>query len=407
MRCKFCLMLMLTLLVSPLSHAAGWNFGEKIPVAPIAEPGVFQHLDATGRKSMAVSGNILAITWEDNRSGSPQAYVVFKVVDKKEFSKPQQISSGKSAFGPAILALRDDRFLVGWEQDSAVWVRLVSPQALGPALKIGGKDSMQVSLTTHDGQNIVTAWAQQTGKFSRIFTRALKIGPGDRIIPVGAAKAVDQKSPADDQSYPVVLTTKKGTVVVWEDRRNRHTVLLYSHAAPGGAFGAPQVLNEVVQKSELFGRGSGVTRVALDVYGDGHIAATWMDKRGAQTGYDIYAAFSQDGGRRFGANEMVQDSFADQVAQWHPAIAGDATGRIVAAWDDDRDDKSDIWLAWKSPGGWSTNVSPSPTSGDGDKTSPSIVFDARGNLHLIWLEREKEADPDRIMYAVGSNPDKP
>ena len=108
MRCKFCLTLLL--LVSPLSYASGWDFGEKIPIAPVTEPGVFQHLEAKGRKSMAVSGNTLAIAWEDNRSGSPQAYVVFKAVDKNEFSKPQQISSGKSAFGPAILALRDKRF---------------------------------------------------------------------------------------------------------------------------------------------------------------------------------------------------------------------------------------------------------------------------------------------------------
>ncbi len=406
MSCKYFLVLML--LISPLIHAAGWDFGAKIPVAPIGNSKVFQHLEATGRKNMAVSGNTLAVVWEDNRNGSPQAHVVFKAVDKNEFSRARQISSGKSAFGPAILALRENRFLAGWEQDNAVWARLVSPQGLGPSLKVSGKDATQIALATHDGQYIVAVWCQRAGKFNRVVMQELKISADGELVRAGSTKPVEAKPPADDQSYPTVAVTGKGAVIAWEDRRRQHTVLLYSHAMPGGNFSAPQMLNEVVQKSDLYGRGSGVTRVALDVHGEDRIAATWMDKRGDQTGYDIYAAFSEDGGRHFGANELVQDSFADQYAQWHPAIAGDATGRVIVAWDDDRDDVSSIWLAWKTRDGWSTNFSPPPpASGEGDKTSPSITLDTQGNLHLIWLEQQAGNGPDRIMYAMGRNSGEP
>lgn len=405
MRCKYYLVLML--FISALANAAGWDFGEKVSVAPVNDSKVFQHLDATGRKSMAVSGNTLAVVWEDNRNGSPQAYVAFKAADKKEFSKVQQISSGKSAFGPTILTLPENRFLVGWEQDNAVWVRPVSPHGLGPALKISGKDATQVALATQDGRQVMAVWCQWTGKFSQVVAQDLKIGADGKIERAGATKPVDTKPPMDDQSYPAVVMTRKGTVVAWEDRRRGHTVLLYSHAAPGGGFSAPQLLNEVVQKSTHYGRGSGVTRVALDVYGEDRIVATWMDKRGDQTGYDIYAAFSEDGGRRFGANELVQDSFADQHAQWHPAIAGDAAGRVIAAWDDDRDDASSIWLARKTGYGWSANFSPPAASGEGDKTSPSITLDAQGNLHLIWLEQAGENGPERIMYVMGRNSGEP
>ncbi len=45
---------------------------------------------------------------------------------------------------------------------------------------------------------------------------------------------------------------------MWEDRRHGHTVLLTSFAEPGKAFGAANVLNEVVQKSSDYGK-----RVAL------------------------------------------------------------------------------------------------------------------------------------------------
>ncbi|GAB4510807.1 MAG: hypothetical protein Tsb0026_13160 [Sulfuricaulis sp.] len=398
---------MLMLFVSPLIHAAGWDFGTKIPVAPIANTNAFQHLDATGRKSMAVAENTLAVVWEDNRNGSPQAYVALKSTDKNEFSKARQISSGKSAFSPTILALRENRFLVGWEQDNAVWVRLISPQGRKPALKISGKGAAQITLATHDGLGVVAAWSQRAEKFNRIVTQELRINAQGEIIPSGATKPVDAKPPMDDQSYPAVAVTGKGTLIAWEDRRRQHTVLLYSHAAPNGNFSTPQLLNEVVQKSDLYGRGNGVTRVALDVYGEDRIAATWMDKRGNHTGYDIYAAFSEDGGRHFGANELVQDSFADQYTQWHPAIAGDASGRVIVTWDDDRDDVSNIWLAWKTRDGWSTNFSPPTTSGEGDKTSPSITLDAQGNLHLIWLEQETENVPGRIMYIMGRNSGEP
>ena len=50
MRREYCLALIL--FVSPLTQAEGWNFGEKIPVAPVSNPAVFQHLDATGRNSI-------------------------------------------------------------------------------------------------------------------------------------------------------------------------------------------------------------------------------------------------------------------------------------------------------------------------------------------------------------------
>ena len=231
----------------------------------------------------------------------------------------------------------------------------------------------------------------------------IKIGAKGEIINASASKPVDPKLPVDDQSYPAIVLAKKGATVAWEDRRWGHTVLLYSHAAPGINFSAPQPLNEVVQKSEQYGRGSGVTRVALSVCGNGQIAATWMDKRGNQTGYDIYAAFSRDSGVSFDANELVQDAFADQYAQWHPAIAGDASGQVIVAWDDDRDGTSNIWLAWKTKGGWSANFAPPPASSNRQQTNPAISLDTQGNLHLIWLEQETENSPGRVMYAMGQH----
>lgn len=381
------------------SAQAGWLFGDRIAVAPVEGANVFQHLDATGRKSLAVSGDIVAAVWEDNRSGSPQAYVAFKSGDQNKFSPATPISSGKSAFAPTVVALSDGRFLAGWEQDENVWVRTLTPQGSGPVVKLGKNGSTQIALGTRDGKTVFAAWCERHGEFNRIMAQELKID-GGRVQRHGQAHSVDRKPPKADQSYPSVAVTADGAVIAWEDRRHQHTILLYSHAERGGAFSPPRELNEVIKKSQRYGRGNGVTRVALTAYGDRNVVATWMDKRGEMTGYDIYAAFSHDGGRRFEKNEMVQDEFADNFTQWHPAVAADRDGRIAVAWDDDRDEVLTIFVAWKKPNGWSENLTPPPVSaGEGEKTNPVIALDARGILHLMWLEKATPESPGRVLYA--------
>jgi hypothetical protein len=397
MKRKWCLALLLVIALP--AGADSWNFGGKIAVSGNVEAGVFQHLDSPGRKNIAIAGDTVAVVWEDNRSGATQTYIAFKGQDAGGFSDAQRLSTGKSAFTPAILALGQDRFLAAWEQDDAVWMRVASPAGLGPAVRASRRGAEEVSLATSDGRNVIAAWSQRASRFHRIVTVMVKVGTKDKKIHFAGLKPVEIKPPVNDQSYPSVVLTKQASTVVWEDRRRGHTILLYSHAALNGKYSAPRPLNEVVQKSEQYGRGNGVTRVALAVFGDGQVAATWMDKRGYQTGYDIYAAFSRDGGAHFGANELVQDAFGEQYAQWHPAVAGDDSGRVVVAWDDDRDGSSNIWLAWKTDEGWSPNVTPRPASGDEQQTNPSLALDAQGNLHMVWLEQGTENGPSRVMYA--------
>ena len=67
----------------------------------------------------------------------------------------------------------------------------------------------------------------------------------------------------------------------------------------------------------------------LAACGNACLIAGWLEKRDFLAGYDVYAAFSLDGGRRFGRNIKVQDSFGDNVSQWHAAIAANAAGRVV------------------------------------------------------------------------------
>jgi hypothetical protein len=75
---------------------------------------------------------------------------------------------------------------------------------------------------------------------------------------------------------------------------------------------------------------------------------------------------------------------------------------FIIAWDDYRQGSSDIWLSWYTDDmEWSEDVSPSPASGAGEQSNPSIFLDDRGNLHLAWVERDRPGAPTRIWYTQG------
>lgn len=396
----------LGLLATSPAIAAPWAFGEKITVAQTSKSGTFHHVESSGRKNIAVSGDSVGVIWEDNRSGVPQVYVAFKSIQSSAFEPAWRVSDAPprahtlAAYEPVIVALGGGRFLMGWEQDRGVWLRSGGPQGLDPALKLSSVEAGQITLAS-GARAAYAGWAQQHGRHRQIVVAAITIRGPDQAVRAGAARPADPAPPVADQLYPTLAVTTQGITVVWEDRRHGHTALLTSFAQPGKAFGAATELNEVVQKSATYGSGSGVTRAALALFGSDQVGAAWMDKRGMSTGYDIYSAFSRDAGRRFGKNEIVQDSFGDNFSQWHPAISGAADGTLAVAWDDDRDGSSDIQLSWKTADGWSEDLAVPPAAGPGQQVHPAIALDSRGNLHLIWLDYLDKSQPTRIYYAMG------
>lgn len=382
-----------------MTAQAEWRFSDKIEVAPQhGGQNIFHHLDSPGRANIAVSGPQLAVAWEDNHSGSPQVYLAFKQTDGRHFSAPVQISAGKEAYAPVITGMGDGRFAVAWEQDEQIWMRTVTDGKPGQAGRLSGKNGRQVSLLHISRNELLAAWARVEAGSQYIVTAPIVLkaqGPA-----AGAIQAVERLGKRQKQSYPVLGKVGKEIGLVWEDRRRGHTTLLYSVAQAGG-FSKSRLLNEIVKKSDEYGKGSGVTRAALANYGAGQIAATWMDKRNRQTGYDIYAALGEANRFVFGGNQMVQDSFGDNLAQWNPAIAGNPRGDVAVAWYDSREESMDILLSTKTAEGWSDDEIVPPASGAGDQTNPVMVYDADRKLHMVWIHQDNNSGPTRLYYAVG------
>jgi hypothetical protein len=201
--------------------------------------------------------------------------------------------------------------------------------------------------------------------------------------------------------FPSIAVNEAGILVAWEDRRAGHTRLLVSHSTLAEpAFGEPRELNEYFSERNVYDKGSGVARVALAAFAADEIVAAWMDKRRGGAGYGIFAALGS--GETFGPNEKVHGAEGDLQPHYNPATAGNPAGDFVVAWDDFRRGDADIWLS--AYGGdlvWSDDHAPPPASGPGEQTSPAIVLDASGALHLLWIERATTDAPSRLWYSLG------
>jgi hypothetical protein len=94
----------------------------------------------------------------------------------------------------------------------------------------------------------------------------------------------------------------------------------------------------------------------------------------------------------------VQDSFGDNMAQWHAKIVGATSGRLVALWDDARDGTPDVWMADWNGEAFGDNIAVPAAYGPGAQSDPSAILDAAGSLHAVWLDRDEQVGT-RIRYA--------
>jgi len=381
--------------------AAPWEFGEPITVAGAAE-GVYHHLEASGRRSLAVSDGVVAVVWEDNRSGSPQAYVALKQEQDEAFGRPRLLSSGAEAYEPTVAALGGGAFLTAWEQDGAVWARRVFAGGDDAPRRIGGNPSRQASASSAGAGSVLLAWVEGEERNGRVQVARWGVRDGLTGI-VGPATAVDGSGPGG-QLYPALAAVGDGAVAAWEDRRRGHTVIMNARSSNLQQFSPPAVLNDVPPSmSAEFGRGTGAARVALCADAQGRVAAVWADKRDFRSGYDVYAALGTTPGGDFAAaDERVQDDFGADISQWHPGLACGRAGMRVAAWDDDRDESADVWISWREEGGWSDDLAVPGASGPGQQGYPALTLDEAGRLHLAWIDQGEKNGTSRLRYLVGA-----
>jgi len=383
----------------PLLASDVWSFEQKIAVTAKPVKGVFHHLEGAGRKHIAVSGDSIAVSWEDDHSKDPQIYVTSKKTGDHVFSKKLQVSTGLEAYEPAIAALTGSQFILAWEQDGSVYVRSLSGQRLSMTSRLSTDTASQVSLAT-TGHNSFAVWREQRGRSWSLWVARLDLDSTGLLVVTSKSRVepVELDTPV---LFPTIAVNDVGLMVAWEDRQSGHTRLKYSNSADNGdSFSEVQYLNEFFSNRNKYDKGSGVTRVSMAAYAKDEFIAAWMDKRRGGTGYGIYAALGSDDS--FGPNEKVHGKKGDTLPHYNPATTGNKVGNFAVAWDDYRQGSSDIWISsYNEDDEWSIDFSPKPASGKGEQSHASIALDNQGNLHLLWIEREKIDAPSRLWYSYG------
>ncbi|MGE5318911.1 MAG: hypothetical protein ACM3KD_01900 [Hyphomicrobiaceae bacterium] len=387
--------LLLLAVAAGTAHAA-WQWSAPLTVNSVRSAKIYPHMESANRRNVAVSGTTVGVVWEDNRSGEPQCYLATKEKAAANFQPEIRLSQAE-CYEPAVIALDGGRFVAAWEEGGKVHA-CVLPGGAAQALSEAGAG--QVTLATGAGK-LYAAWAEQAGQFRHIVVA--RLGEAAGKLRESPAQPVETALPSADQGWPALAVAGDGSVTVaWEDRRERHTVPMTSYSSDGRSFAPPLHLTDVHRGSGLgrsmgLGAGTGAMRPTLTAWGAQGVVAVWLDKRDFLSGYDVYAAFDP-GTRHFGRNVKVQDSFGDNMAQWHAQIVGGADGRLLALWDDARDGTPDVWLADWDGAAFGDNVAVPAAAGPGVQSDPAAVLDAAGTLHVVWLEQDEKAGT-RVRYA--------
>ncbi|WP_324779195.1 hypothetical protein [Thiobacillus sedimenti] len=385
---------LLLAVVAGAAHA-GWQWDAPLTVNSVRGTTIYPHMESGNRRNVAVSGGTVGVVWEDNRSGTSECYLATKPATAANFQPEVRLSEGE-CYEPAVIGLDDGRFVAAWEEGGKVRARLLPG---GAALTLSAGEAGQATLAAGAG-GLYAAWAEQAGRFRRIVVARIEVTKDG--LKAAPAQPIEAAQPIDGQGWPALAVAGDGSLTVaWEDRRERHTVPMTSHSEDGRSFSAPVRLSDLPKgggqgRALGLGAGTGAMRPTLAAWGDKGVVAVWLDKRDFLSGYDVYAAFDP-GTRRFGANIKVQDSFGENMAQWHAQIVAGG-GRLVALWDDARDGTPDVWMADWDGAAFGDNVAVPAAAGPGVQSDPAAALDASGALHVVWLEQDAQAGT-RVRYA--------
>lgn len=370
---------------------ADWQWSTAEDVAP-PRPGVFHHLDTSGRQALVATRNRVALVWSD--TGQARCYLALKQ-DNQPF---QMYGFGTGeCFEPALALLDEQRFLIAWEDSTGIHASLADAEGVYPATTLAASGG-QVVIRSHPELGIHAVWSGFESRWRRLLHASLTAK--GHTLGVIQVQPVDPTPAVDDQMYPALADTPDGLSLLWEDRRLGHTVIYSSQLRDDKKWRPPQRVshNRTGKINGTLGRGTGAMRPALARFGS-RLMAVWLDKRDFLSGYDVYGSFSEDQGQSFGADLKVQDIFGDAIAQWHATVAGNPQGGLVVAWDDDRDGTADIWLTSPNNGGFAENMAPPPASGPLQQSNPALAMDTAGHLHLVWIEATEAGT--RLRYARG------
>ncbi len=125
--------------------------------------------------------------------------------------------------------------------------------------------------------------------------------------------------------------------------------------------------------------------------GNGHVYVAWEDGRNDRS--DIYFNFSSDYGMTWQTRDIRLDTGDTPGAHsGSPQISSDDSGHVYVTWRDFRNGKIDIYFNYSADYGvtWQTNdirLDTGDAPGAHSSTDPQISSDGSGHVYVTWYER--------------------
>jgi hypothetical protein len=206
-----------------------------------------------------VSGNIVLVTWTDNRDGNYEIY--FK----------KSADNGNT-----------------WSSDT----RLTSNSSVSDYPSIDAS-----------GSTVIIAWQDNRDGNYEIYSKR----SGDGGNNWGADQRLSSNSSFSE--YPAVTISGAKVNVAWEDNRDGNREIYSKYSADGGVSWSGE--NRITNNS------SQSTSASITSEGD-FVDLTWSDQRDGN--WEIYYKYSADGGINFGPDQRLTNASGNS---WYPSIATD------------------------------------------------------------------------------------
>ena len=198
----------------------------------------------------------------------------------------------------------------------------------------------------------------------------------------------------------VAMNADSGFVAAWEDDQNENG--FYQVYARGFAGGGCEAFADIVVASDASGQ---QVNPAVAVDAAGNFVVAWQDDRDENDKYQIrLRGFHADGSERF--PDMTVNS-AEAGQQLDPSVAMDAGGNFVVVWEDDQDLNGlyQVYMRGFNPDGterFSDRVVNSNVSGQ--HLDPSVDMNPGGDFVVAW-EDDNDENGKYQIYARGFNTD--
>ena len=141
--------------------------------------------------------------------------------------------------------------------------------------------------------------------------------------------------------------------------------------------------------------------ISIGVDSENRIHAIWWTGGRTPDEAGIYYSYSEDSGKSFAPRQFLSDAPADKVL--HTEITVDKNDTVYVAWEGLKEDRSQVFLAYRSAGKGEWSPTYQITDGTWNTFYPILTTDDR-NLYISWTERKDEDSRVRLQTSplVGS-----